>query len=111
MQAFYGKALGLEQVISPMDNEDFISFDAGAVQLSLHKIPHQYAKDIQISDPPVERGDTPTKVVFAVDDLAESVRELESRGVRMRTVQFTGDSGYCDCVDPEGNIFQISSRT
>ena len=110
MLAFYEGILGLERLSSPEDNEDFVSLNAGGIQISLHKIPQRYAKNIKITNPPVAREDVPMKVAFRVENVDEMRARLESQGVKMRKIQSGGNVCFCDGIDPEGNIFQISNR-
>lgn len=110
MLAFYESVLGLERLFAPDDSEDFVSLDAGGIQISLHKIPQRYAKNIEIVDPPFPREQTPMKVAFRVSDVDEFRKRLESRGVQVRKIQKAGSISFCDGTDPEGNIFQISDR-
>ena len=110
MLAFYENVLGLERLSAPDDSKDFVSLDAGGIQISLHKIPQRYAKNIEIADPPFPREQTPMKVAFRVSDVGEFRKRLESRGVQMRKIQKAGSIFFCDGTDPEGNIFQISNR-
>lgn len=111
MVSFYGSVLGLPRVETPDDSADFVSFEAGAVQLALHSIPEKYARGIEIADPPIAREGTPLKVAFGVDNVAQVRRELESRGATLGPVHESGALHLCDGTDPEGNIFQLSNRS
>ena len=110
MLAFYEGILGLERLSSPENSEDFVSLSAGGIQISLHKIPKRYAKNIEITDPPIPREDIPMKVAFRVENIAEMRARIESHGVEMRKIQKGSNVCFCDGIDPEGNIFQISNR-
>ncbi len=110
MLAFYEGILGLERLSSPEDSEDFVSLSAGGIQISLHKIPQRYAKNIKITDPPTPRESIPMKVAFRVENVDEMRARLESQGVEMRKIQKGRNLCFCDGIDPEGNIFQISNR-
>lgn len=110
MLAFYEGILGLERLSSPEDSEDFVSLNAGGIQISLHKIPQRYARNIEITEPPIPREEVPMKVAFRVANVDEIRAKLESHGVEMRKVQKGGTVCFCDGIDPEGNIFQISNR-
>lgn len=110
MASFYGSVLGLPCVETVDDSAEFVSFDAGAIDLALHGIPEKYARSLQISDPPVAREGTPIKVAFGVESVNETRRELESRGATMGPVREFGALQLCDGTDPEGNIFQLSNR-
>lgn len=110
MLAFYEGILGLQRLPGPDTSEEFVSLDAGGIQISLHKIPQRFAKNIEIGDPPVPRENTPIKLAFRVGDVDEYRKRLESQGVEMRKIQSAGSIRFCDGTDPEGNIFQISNR-
>jgi catechol 2,3-dioxygenase-like lactoylglutathione lyase family enzyme len=108
--SFYGGVLGLSRVDGPEDSPKFVSFQAGAVQFSLHAIPERYTRTIEISDPPIPLEGAPIKVAFGVEDVAGMRRELNSRGARMGPAREFGDLHLCDGTDPEGNVFQLSNR-
>lgn len=110
MLRFYEDVLGLRRLVAPTDADDFVSLDAGAIQLSLHRIPQRYAKNIEIADPPLAREGNPVKLAFRVDDVDKFREALNSRGARMRKIQKAGALRFCDGIDPEGNVFQISNR-
>lgn len=110
MIAFYGDVVGLSRVEHPQSTDDFVSFHAGGVQLSLHRIPEHLAREIEIADPPAARASTPIKVVFGAADVHGARTELVARGANLGPVHEFGDLHLCDGVDPEGNIFQLASR-
>ncbi len=110
MASFYGSVIGLPRVETPDDSADFISFDAGALQLALHRIPEEYARGIEITDPPMARKNAVIKVVFGAVNVNQTRGELESRGATLGPVRQFGDLHLCDGTDPEGNIFQLSNR-
>ena len=103
MTTFYRDALGL----IPLPNkssEGWLEFDAGGVDLALHAIPTPLAKDIEIKDPPAAREGTPIKLVFEVPDIDVARIHLINHGAVMSEPSAWG---FCDGVDPEGNVFQI----
>ena len=103
MQAFYQAALGLP-VISA--EPGWVQLDAGGVILALHAI----RGGAKLPDPPRERVDSPIKLCFHVDDVEAARAALVATGVRMREVHRHGDVAFCDGIDPEGNVFQITTR-
>ena len=110
MVAFYGDVVGLARVSVADDSPDFVTFDAGGVQLSLHQIPEDIARGIRIDDPPVARSATPIKFAFHVADVTAASEALRARGAEMGPVREFGTLALCDGTDPEGNVFQLSSR-
>ena len=50
------------------------------------------------------------KIVFGVKDVIKSKALIEERGLKMGNIITFGDLNFCDGKDPEGNVFQISSR-
>ena len=104
MQAFYERHLGL-RVIDGDAKSGFVRLgdpNGGAV-LALH-----YTR--AIGKPTGERVDTPTKLCFHVDDVAAARNALASAGVTVRDLHTYGAVSYFDAVDPEGNIFQLTTR-
>ncbi len=78
--------------------EGWVDFDAGACGLALHA-----------GKPKV--GARPPKLVFRSADVARTRALLIERGLMQAgPVKSTGTFDMCDCKDPDGNPFQISSR-
>jgi catechol 2,3-dioxygenase-like lactoylglutathione lyase family enzyme len=102
MTTFYRDALGLPQ-LPDESTEGWLEFDAGGVALALHAIPEHIAKDIEITNPPTAREQTPIKLVFEVPDIEVARIHLSNHGAVMSEPRAWG----CDGVDPEGNVFQI----
>jgi catechol 2,3-dioxygenase-like lactoylglutathione lyase family enzyme len=103
MQAFYQGVLGLAVITA---EPGWVRLDAGGVVVALHAIrpgPKQ-------PGPVRERLDSYIKLCFHVDDVDGTRATLVAAGVRMRDVHRHGDAAFCDGVDPEGNIFQITTR-
>ena len=103
MQAFYQGTLGLPVITA---EPGWIRLDAGGVVLALHAI----KAGPKPAEPPPERDDTYIKLCFRVDDVEAARATLVAGGVRMRDVHRYGDASYCDGIDPEGNVFQITTR-
>jgi predicted enzyme related to lactoylglutathione lyase len=110
MEFFYEDVLGLPRADTADDSPDFVCFQAGAVQLALHRIPGERARNLEIADPPVARESTPIKVALHADDVHGRRAELESRGAALGPVREFGGLHLCDGTDPEGNVFQLSDR-
>jgi predicted enzyme related to lactoylglutathione lyase len=103
MTEFYQEALGLP-AIAGASAAGWVEFDAGGIRFALHAIPPRIARQIEITHPPRAREESPLKLIFEVDDLY---------AVRRRLVQFGAtlfepkNSGVCDGLDPEGNVFSL----
>ena len=106
MAGFYGDTLGLKP-IKGTRTESWVEFDAGGITFALHAIPSHIADQIEITSPPAVREETPLKLVFAVSDVKAEFQRLSALGVFVTLRPW----GACDCVDPEGNVFQICSAT
>lgn len=111
MTAFYRDVLGLTPQPGELPPEEWLVFDAGPVQLALHRVPEPWNEQVEITDPPVPRSGAPTKLVFLVEDLESARDELVARGVRMTdnpNLNRPGELVRCDFLDPEGNVFQLT---
>lgn len=105
MSAFYGGVLGLEKL--PGADDGWVCFAAGGCEICLHILPEQYRSDN--SEFP-KREDTHVKFVFRSDDVERDRKYLLDNGLRMNEIVRYGEIDLCDGADPEGNIFQISTR-
>ena len=95
MTAFYRDVLGLE--IAGQD-DGWVDFGAGACGLALHAGPSRV-------------GARPPKLAFYAADVAAARATLVRRGLaKAGPVKSAGKFDMCDCKDPDGNPFQISSR-
>ena len=105
MQAFYAGVLGLPVLDA---SPGFVRLDAGGAVVALHAIPPEVAGPV--ADPPVAREDTCLKLGFHVDDVDAERARLVAAGVTMRDPVRFGALAFCDGLDPEGNVFQITTR-
>lgn len=105
MSAFYGGVLGLDKV--PGAEEGFVCFSAGGCDICLHSLPEVYRSN---GGEYPRREDTYVKFVFRSDDVERDRKCLIDNGLRMNEIVRYGEIDLCDGADPEGNIFQISSR-
>ncbi|MFN0252298.1 MAG: VOC family protein [Kofleriaceae bacterium] len=104
MQAFYTGSLGLAVIDS---EPGYVQLAAGTCVLALHAIPPAYASTI--ASPPVEREDGVVKLAFRVGDIDGERARLVGLGVTMREVQHWVGIAFCDGIDPEGNVFQLTT--
>jgi predicted enzyme related to lactoylglutathione lyase len=109
LRAFYSDALRLV-VCEAAPAGDWVRFEAGGASLALHAIPASIAAGVLIDDPPRARESTPIKLAFHADDPEAERARLVASGATMREVHRFGDLVFCDGVDPEGNVFQITNR-
>jgi catechol 2,3-dioxygenase-like lactoylglutathione lyase family enzyme len=101
LRAFYVGALGL----TVLDEQPgWIRLDAGGPVLALHALPSELAAT------GAAREDSDWKPCFHAEDVEVARAALVARGVPMRDLRRFGDVAYCDGVDPDGNVFQITSR-
>jgi len=105
MSAFYGGVLGLDKL--PGGDAGFVCFAAGGCEICLHILPEQYRSG---GGEYQKREDTYVKFVFRSDDVERDRKYLIENGLRMNEIVRYGEIELCDGADPEGNIFQISSR-
>ena len=105
MTAFYRDGLGLA-LMPERSSEGWVLFDAGGALLALHAIPPAIARDIEITDPPQPRSDTPIKLTFETPELEGVCARLERLGARLLPPR---GSGSQDVLDPEGNILQLKA--
>jgi catechol 2,3-dioxygenase-like lactoylglutathione lyase family enzyme len=104
MQAFY-EGLGLRVVDgSAADGFVRLADPAGGAVLALHA-----SKAVGLGGPPWT--ETPVKLCFQVDDVDRERAALIARAVTMRAVHRFENIVFCDGIDPEGNIFQITTRS
>jgi len=107
LRTFYQDALGLP-ALGTHGTDTWFELDAGTAALALHAIPEVHAAGIVITDPPKRRSSAVTKLAFYVDDVEQARATLVARGVAMGDLVRWDQRAFCDGVDPEGNVFQIS---
>jgi catechol 2,3-dioxygenase-like lactoylglutathione lyase family enzyme len=109
MREFYGNLLQA-QPINTEWRDRWAFFEAGGAGLALHAIPEEYAEKVELSIPAPKREKSPVKLIFAVDDVRAERARLEGMGITVLPQSWQDPAESCDCVDPEGNIFQIAAR-
>ena len=108
MRDLYRQILGVEPV-DTQPRDTWALFDTGGTRLALHAIPAEIAQNIDVASPPKARESGPVKLIFAVDNVPAERRRLEAMGMTTLQRPWQGVDEACEVVDPEGNIFQISS--
>jgi catechol-2,3-dioxygenase len=95
MTAFYRDVIGLDVLHR---EEGWTDLGAGPCRIALH------AGKSSV-------GARPPKLAFHAADVAGTRRNLLKRGLlKAGPVKSTGSFDMCDCREPDGNPFQISSR-
>ena len=95
MADFYSNVLGLE--VTGRET-GWVDFAAGPCSLALHAGPSKV-------------GTRPPKLAFYAADVSGARAALLKKGLALAgPVKSTGSFDMCDCKDPDGNPFQISSR-
>jgi predicted enzyme related to lactoylglutathione lyase len=103
MAAFYAQ-LGLA-VIDGDVASGFVRMrdPSGGAVLALH-----YTR--AVGPPSGPRVDTALKPCFHVDDIDAAREAVSGFGATMREIKRFEGIAFCDGVDPEGNIFQLTTR-
>ena len=83
----------------------FIRLESGGAVLALHAIRRPDG-----APPPAPRTGGAIKLCFRVDDIEQERARLVAAGVLMREIHRYSDVAFCDGVDPEGNVFQLTTR-
>ncbi len=106
--SFYRECFGLEVTETA---EDYCVLESGAWTLSLVLVPAAVAAKSQTLVPPVRRDGTPVKLVFDV----ASIEGLRPVIARLGGQVDSGETEWefmglrrCDCLDPEGNVIQLT---
>jgi catechol 2,3-dioxygenase-like lactoylglutathione lyase family enzyme len=102
LRDFYVGALGLTVLT---EEPGWIRLDAGGPVLALHALRGEPA-----ATRAAPREDSYWKPCFHAEDVEAARAALIARGTTMRELRRFGDVVYCDGLDPDGNVFQITSR-
>lgn len=109
LATFYSDLLGLPVVET---GEHFVVLGDPGTELSLVRVPAEVAGLLPLTDPPQVREDTPLKACFEVDDLDRARRAAAAGGGRVGDERWTFRGlRRVDGWDPEGNVFQVATRT
>ena len=108
MKRFYGEMLGANP-INHLWTDTWTTFETGGARFSLHAIPAEITKNIEIASPPAPREEEPVKLIFEVTDVESERARLQSLGIQVLRRPWQKPGEACDAVDPEGNVFQICS--
>ena len=109
MREFYEGALRSASINTEW-TDTWALLNAGGTKFALHAIPATSGDGIEISSPPAVREYSPVKLVFVVEDVPFERARLQAKGVAILQRGWQDAAESCDCVDPEGNVFQIVAR-
>ena len=102
---FYESVVGMSRL---HETDELTVLQSPDIQLLVHKIPGQIAKDIEISSPPEKREKTALKFFFTVPSLAKARSNASNLGGEVFNENWNGPGFVvCNAMDPEGNVFQV----
>ena len=110
LSAFYIRTLGLEVLESARSHQLLCG---NGYEIVVHAIPAKYAREIQITKPPVLREDSAMKPSFVVPDLAALRLAVVATGGWLKPEEMAWTiRGHkvLDGCDPEGNILQFKQK-
>ena len=110
LSAFYIRTLGLEVLESARSHQ---LLRGSGYEVVVHAIPAKYAREIQITKPPVLREDSAMKPSFVVSDLAALRLAVVATGGWLKPEEMAWTiRGHkvLDGCDPEGNILQFKQK-
>lgn len=105
--SFYSEVLSLEAVEEAASHVRLVG---RGCELVVHAIPKAIRDEIEISDPPRLRRETPFKPAFVVDDLSAVRRAAEATGGGLHPAKGAWSirgATVLDGWDPEGNLVQF----
>ena len=110
VSAFYARCCGLTVAHT---QDDHVVLESPTFQLVIMAIPESIATSISIATPPIQREDTPIKLVFHVESI-DAVRDVAAGlggalNPPEREWRYQGQR-VCDGHDPEGTVVQFRER-
>ena len=103
---FYRRGLDLADDAASSEPGYVVLTDEGT-RLALHVVPDHVAARITIGDPPEPRSENPDQAPLRNRRPPERPRGLEDLGAQV--FETSTDDAH-DAIDPEGNVFRISTR-
>ena len=105
MQDFYTRAFGLH-VVDGDATSGFVRLadPAGGATLAIHATP-------AVGPPTGPRRDAAVKLCFHVEDIAAGYDALAAAGASPGEIRRFGEVAFCDAIDPEGNVIQVTTRS
>jgi catechol 2,3-dioxygenase-like lactoylglutathione lyase family enzyme len=108
LRDFYVGALGLTVI---EEEPGWIRLESGGVVLALHALRGEVGTAAAAGDgAAVAREDSYWKPCFHAEDVEAARTGLIAAGATMREVRRFGDVAFCDGNDPDGNVFQVTTR-
>jgi catechol 2,3-dioxygenase-like lactoylglutathione lyase family enzyme len=101
---------GLVSMLVVAAEHDHVILESGGFQLVVHAIPAEIAESIEITSPPVRRGEAPAKLILPVASLASARAAASMLGGELDPAEAEWELGgdrVCDGIDPEGNVVQF----
>ncbi len=110
LSAFYTRTLGLELIEADRSHQ---LLRGNGYEVVVHAIPAKYAREIQITKPPVLREDSAMKPSFVVPDLQALRLAVVATGGWLKPEELAWTiRGHkvLDGCDPEGNVLQFKQK-
>ena len=90
---------------------EFAEVSDGQNSVLIHLLPAQYRSSIFAGEVAEVREEVAIKPVFMVSDIDGARLRVEKYRVRFGSeTNVYGDIAYLDCIDPEGNVIQLSQQ-
>jgi predicted enzyme related to lactoylglutathione lyase len=94
------------------DDEEYARLDLLGFRLVIHRIPAEFARNIEIRNPPLRREATAIRLDYPVDDDVKArnmAKTLDGRIDEAPPAWAGPDSRFFLGFDPEGNVFGVKA--
>jgi predicted enzyme related to lactoylglutathione lyase len=104
---FYAEVLGADV---SAEAEHHTALEVQGFRLVIHRIPGEYAKLVDVRNPPVRREMGPIRLDFGVADVVEARKLAKNHGGQIddQPPPWAGTTNFFLGSDPEGNVFGVS---
>jgi hypothetical protein len=90
---------------------EFAEVSDGQNSVLIHLLSEQYRSSTKGGEAAEVREEAAIKPVFMVSDIDAARSRVEKYSVRFGSeTNVYGDIAYLDCIDPEGNVIQLSQQ-
>ena len=90
---------------------EFAEVSDGQNSVLIHLLPEKYRTSVNAGEVAQVREEAAIKPVFIVNDIDSAQSRVEKFSVSFGSEKSVyGDLAYLDCIDPEGNVIQISQN-